>query len=120
MQEEKMFWTVNEVAFYLCVKPSTIYSWVKAEEIPHYRIGKMVRFKKKDVDLWMETHRREGIGMEKKARGVLRAINKPQMDVNHLVKKNIDEVKKGLYTSSCGKPDQIKGLGKEVQNGTLS
>lgn len=119
MQEEKMFWTVYEVAVYLGVKPSTVYSWVKAGEIPYYRIGKMLKFKRGDVDLWMENHRREGISVDKKTRGILRAINKPRMDVDSLVKKSIDEVKKGLYPSTCGRPDQVRGLGKEVSNGTL-
>jgi excisionase family DNA binding protein len=119
MQEEKMFWTVNEVATYLNVKPSTVYSWLKAWQIPHYRIGKMVRFRKPDVDIWMERHRREGDSVKQKVRGVLREISKPPLDINHLVKKSIDEVKGNGYTSHYGKPDRIKGLGREVSDGTL-
>jgi excisionase family DNA binding protein len=113
------FWTVNDVAAYLNVKSSTIYGWGKTGEIPHYKIGKMVRFKKEDIETWMEKHRKEEIDTDKKARGILKAINRPVADITSIVKKSIAEVKGNGYTPSHGKPDQIKGLRKEVSSGTL-
>lgn len=38
---------------------------------------------------------------------------------NGFVKKTIAEVKENRYTSSHGKSDQDKGLGREVEDGTL-
>jgi uncharacterized protein YicC (UPF0701 family) len=67
----------------------------------------------------MENHRREGTDVDKKVRGVLKAIDRPVTDINHLVKKIIDKEKRDLYASCHGRPDQIKGLRKEVSNGTL-
>jgi excisionase family DNA binding protein len=53
---DKGFLTVNEVSEYLSVKPSTLYSMVKNGQLPHYRIGRLIRFKREDVDRWMEGH----------------------------------------------------------------
>lgn len=64
--------------------------------------------------------RREGIKVaDKKARGILKAINRPVTDINSIVKKSIAEVKGLKYTPNHGRPDQDKA-GREVSNGTLS
>jgi len=75
---DKEFLTINEVSEYLKIKPSTLYSWVKIGEIPHYKLHKMVRFKKEDIDAWMENHRENDIDAEKKAKGILRAVKRPR------------------------------------------
>ena len=93
---------------------------VESGELPHYRIGRLIRFKQDDVDRWMEGHRREGINVDKKARGILKAINRPVVDITSIVKKSIAEVKGLKYTPSHGRPDRIKDLRKEVEDGTLS
>ncbi|NLW36664.1 MAG: helix-turn-helix domain-containing protein, partial [Syntrophorhabdus aromaticivorans] len=36
--------TIQQVADYLSIKPSSLYS--KIAEIPHYRIGRLLRFRK--------------------------------------------------------------------------
>ena len=87
-------------------------------ELPHYKIGRLIRFRKSDVDRWMEDHRRENINMEKKAKHILRAINTPRMDVDSLIKKSIEEVKGNGYTLPRVRPDQDKAK-KEVEHGTL-
>lgn len=97
---DKEFLTINEVSEYLKIKPSTLYSWVKIGEIPHYKLHKMVRFKKEDIDAWMENHRENDIDVEKKAKGILKAVKRPGMTVDCLVKKTIAEVKGNGYTPS--------------------
>ncbi len=32
----------------------------RLDEIPHYRVGKKILFKKSELDRWMETHREGG------------------------------------------------------------
>lgn len=115
----KVFWTVPEVAEYLSVKPSTVYSWVRRNELSHYKIGRIVRFKKEDIDLWMEGHRKEKDGAGKRAKAILRDIRRPVRNIDQLVRKSIAEVKKREYTPNYGRPDQDKGLGKEVSDGSL-
>jgi excisionase family DNA binding protein len=99
---EKIFLTISEVSNYLSIKPSTLYAWVKTGEIPYYRLGKMVRFKKEDIDAWMESHRENGVDVDKKARKILKVIKRPGMDVECLVKKSIDEAKGLKYNLPSG------------------
>ena len=44
---------VDGVAEYLGLAPSTIYEKVRDLEIPHSRIGNLLRFRKKDIDHWL-------------------------------------------------------------------
>jgi excisionase family DNA binding protein len=52
------FFTAKELSQYLNVKPKTIYSWVNKGEIPHYRIGKTIRFRKDEIEKWLEEKRK--------------------------------------------------------------
>jgi excisionase family DNA binding protein len=46
--------TIPEVARYLKVSKSKIYDLVSKQEIPHLRIGRNVRIREKDLQMWME------------------------------------------------------------------
>jgi len=115
----KEFLTIGELSKYLNLKRSTLYGLVESGELPHYKIGRLIRFRKSDVDRWMEDHRRENIKLEEKAKRILKVINTSRMDVDRLIKKSIEEVKENGYTFSHGRPDQDKAK-KEVEHGTLS
>lgn len=115
----KEFLNIDELSEYLSMKRSTLYSMVESGELPHYRIGRLIRFKQDEVVKWMESHRREGVNLDKKVKGILKGINRPIADINHLVKKSIEEVKGNRYTPHHGRPDQDKAK-KEVEHGTLS
>jgi len=115
----KEFLNINDLSEYLSIKKSTLYSMVESGELPHYKIGRLIRFKRNDVDAWIETHRRERIEIDKRAKEILRVTARPNMDISSIVKKTIEEVKSRRYNVSYGKPDRIKGLRKEVKNGTL-
>jgi excisionase family DNA binding protein len=115
----KEFLTIPDLSEYLTIKKTTLYSMVESGDIPHYRIGRLIRFKMSDVEAWMENHRQDPSDANKKAREILKAINRPVADVNHLVKKTIAEVKGNGYTLHHGKPDRIEGLRKEGNDGTL-
>lgn len=49
--------TVKEVAKYLRTSERTIYAWVKNEEIPAFKLVNTRRFKKSEIDNWLETKR---------------------------------------------------------------
>jgi excisionase family DNA binding protein len=103
MQSE--FLTVDGLSEYLLIKKSTLYSLVERGDMPHYRIGKLIRFKKVDADAWMEGRRKEPMDIEKKARTILKSQS-PVIDVDRIVKKSLASVKDQPYTSDYGKPDQ--------------
>ena len=111
MQHEQGYLTVKEVAQYLGMKTSTVYAWVP--EMPHYRIGNLIRFRKDEIDAWMQT-KREGAGdYRTRTRETTRGI-----DVDDIVRRAIDASKAKSYNSS-GKSDHVKGLRKEVKNGII-
>ena len=61
----------------------------------------------------------ESIAPEKKAKEVLKGVRNSNIDVDRIVKKSVEEAKEKSYNAGHGKPDRIKGLGKEVEDGTL-
>ena len=52
--------TVDEIAKYLKVQPSTIYQWTHQGFIPHIKIGNLVRFRISQVDNWLEGKAKTG------------------------------------------------------------
>jgi len=101
---EKGYLNIKEVAQYLNMKTSTVYAWVP--EMPHYKVGNLLRFKKEDIDAWMET-KREGAHQTRTT--VPARKNAP--DVDNIVRKVIDAANGKKYNSS-GKSDHVKGLQK--------
>lgn len=46
--------SLNEICNYLGVSNDTIYKWIGKHELPAYRIGRLWKFKRKDVDEWVK------------------------------------------------------------------
>lgn len=120
--------TINDLSTYLGIKPKTLYSRVK--EIPHYKVGRLIRFKRVDVDAWMERHK---VAMAERTLAVpengsehvqeapetrkprkRRVRRGPISDIDRMVRNTIDQVKAEYYSPGHGKSDQVKGSGKEV------
>lgn len=51
------FLTTEEVLEYLQVNLRTVYRLIKAGKIPAVRVGRQWRFRKRDIDVWLETQR---------------------------------------------------------------
>ena len=47
---------VKQVAEYLQLKESTIYSWAQDGKVPAIKIGRTWRFRRSDLDTWLERH----------------------------------------------------------------
>jgi len=47
--EEKLL-SVEDVCDYLGISRDTIYKWIAAKSLPAYRLGRLWKFKKKEVD----------------------------------------------------------------------
>jgi excisionase family DNA binding protein len=129
----KGYLSVNNVAMYLQIKPKTLYARVK--EIPHYKVGRLIRFKQADIDAWMEKHRvakgeKEQDQKQEQAQEPPKTATEPaqkpprarksrkrrgpMQDIDRIIAKAIDEVDAEDYTAAHGKSDQVKGSGKEV------
>jgi excisionase family DNA binding protein len=52
-----VFLTTEEVLEYLHVNLRTVYRLIKAGKIPAVRVGRQWRFRKRDIDNWLETQR---------------------------------------------------------------
>ncbi len=99
----KEFIPIDEVSQYLGIKTSTLYAMVGEKKIPHYKVGRLVRFKRSEIELWMEGNRKECVEPEKAARKILGPAQKHKIDITRIVRKAVDGVKGRVYTSSCGK-----------------
>ena len=55
------FLTTGEVLEYLQVNLRTVYRLIKAGKIPAVRVGRQWRFRKRDIDAWLETQRPRNI-----------------------------------------------------------
>ncbi len=47
--------TVETLSIYLTVSKQWVYERVRLEEIPHIKMGKFPRFKKSEIDIWLES-----------------------------------------------------------------
>jgi excisionase family DNA binding protein len=54
---DEAFLTTEEVLEYLQVNLRTVYRLIKAGKIPAVRVGRQWRFRKRDIDLWLESQR---------------------------------------------------------------
>jgi excisionase family DNA binding protein len=57
--EQSVLLNVKQVAQYLQLKESTIYSWAQDGKIPAIKIGRTWRFRRTDLDSWLERHLKE-------------------------------------------------------------
>jgi excisionase family DNA binding protein len=55
---EEGFLTTEEVLEYLQVNLRTVYRLIKAGKIPAVRVGRQWRFRKRDIDAWLESQQR--------------------------------------------------------------
>jgi len=51
---EPEIWTIKEVSDYLRLKEKTAYSLVASGKIPGFKVGGSWRFKREDIELWIE------------------------------------------------------------------
>lgn len=56
------FLTTEEVLDYLQVNLRTVYRLIKAGKIPAVRVGRQWRFRKRDIDAWLDSSRQSGRG----------------------------------------------------------
>ena len=80
---------IEDISAYLNIKNKTLYAMVESGDIPHYKIGRLIRFKREDVDLWMEAKKvnnRHPLGKSKR----LFNSSKRNQYIDKVVRKTID------------------------------
>jgi len=107
-----VFWDIKDLSFYLKVKVKTLYAMI--HDIPHYRIGKLIRFKKQEIDAWMEKRREKALrGMDRAREIRPKRMRQENSDIDKMISKAIDEGRNEVYNPGHGKSDRTKGLIKE-------
>lgn len=80
---------IEDISAYLNIKKKTLYAMVESGEIPHFRIGRLIRFKRDDVDLWMEAKKVIGSNPTGKPKRLFKS-NKRNQYIDKVVRKTID------------------------------
>jgi len=120
--EEIGYLTIRHISKYLSIKTKTLYALVGCGKIPHYRVGRLIRFKKEEIDTWMEENKadkKDNANIPAEAHRGGRQRKGPTRGIDRIIKTTIDQVKEKEYTPCYGKSDRIKGLGKEVDHGVI-
>ncbi|PIE65474.1 MAG: transcriptional regulator [Desulfobacterales bacterium] len=51
---EDRWLSVDEIGDYLGIKRDTVYKWISKRGMPAHKIGRLWKFKKEQVDAWVE------------------------------------------------------------------
>jgi excisionase family DNA binding protein len=54
-REVDVIFDVEGLAQYLKVEPSWVYNQVSQKSLPYFKTGKYVRFRKKEIDVWINS-----------------------------------------------------------------
>ena len=73
------FLTTEEVLEYLQVNLRTVYRLIKAGKIPAVRVGRQWRFRKRDIDAWLETQRPRAARSAGSARTAAAVMGRPRV-----------------------------------------
>lgn len=58
MNENNEKWVgIEEAAQYMDVTKDTVRNWIKKTDIPAHKIGKLWKFKKSELDMWIKSGR---------------------------------------------------------------
>ncbi len=51
--------SVTEAAEFLGIKKSTLYEWIIQKKVPHYKVGRLVKFRREDLEAWLKKNGQE-------------------------------------------------------------
>lgn len=114
---DNSLWNIEDLSCYLKVKVKTLYAMIR--EIPHYRVGKLIRFKEEEIALWIESKRVEIKDDNKKMKPKSRPSKNGNLYLDRIIRNTIDQTKQESYNPAHGKSGRIGGLMKEDNNGSI-
>ncbi len=53
-------WTISDVAAYMQVTPGVVRGFIYRRVIPHFKCGRLIRFRQMDIEKWYGEHQRGG------------------------------------------------------------
>jgi len=53
--DENRWLSVDEIASYLGIKRPTVYKWIDRKDMPAHKVGRLWKFKAKEIDHWVES-----------------------------------------------------------------
>lgn len=106
----KQYFDIATLAERLQVKRSTLYAWAEQGNIPHLKLGRLLRFDPDEIEAWLQDHRREPIPEPTPRRR--------RHGTEH-VDDLIARAKRDVYTPSRGKPDQDRATRKGENDGSV-
>jgi excisionase family DNA binding protein len=62
---EDRWLSVDDIAAYLGIKRDTVYRWISVRYMPGHKIGRLWKFRKEEVDVWMRSGGGQGDADEK-------------------------------------------------------
>jgi excisionase family DNA binding protein len=109
LPNDEVFLTTEEVLEYLQVNLRTVYRLIKAGKIPAVRVGRQWRFRKRDIDHWLDGQRTHSAGpmtypshppAQKSARRVL--VVDDEASIRELLTKTLSLAEYTVDTASDG------------------
>ncbi|MGA2782860.1 MAG: helix-turn-helix domain-containing protein [Smithella sp.] len=110
-------WDIKDLSSYLKMKIKTLYAMLS--EIPHYRMGKLIRFKQEEVDAWLKSKKKNVQDIKIQKREKRKTSDSANNHIEKLIRKTIDQTKQEDYNLDHGKSDRIEGPRKETNNGSI-
>lgn len=89
---EGPYWDIKALSQYLSVKPCTLYAWAAQGRIPCLKIHGLVRFRRDEIDRWLENFR------ERPKAQQTRPVRGSAFDINRV----IAAAKRAAYNSPHG------------------
>ena len=103
--------TIQDVAQWLTVKPSTLYVWVAQKKMPALKIHGLIRFQREQIESWLAECQLEPPTPSRPADR--RRHSTDRVDVL------IAQAKREAYTPSHGKPDRDRATRKGDSHGSV-
>jgi excisionase family DNA binding protein len=103
------FFNIQDLSRYLGIKTSTLYAMVREKKIPHYKFRRLIRFKRSEIEHWVEGNRKECLAPEESARKKPTFTPHKNLDVDWIAKKAIEDVLGKGYTDRRGRTRPNQG-----------
>jgi len=87
--------TIQQLSDYLSIKRSTPYAWVERGFIPHYKMNRLIRFKKEEIDIWLEDLKKTWDGSDSMAKDFLDRLRTPAYNSLRIGRNQTDCIESG-------------------------